>query len=617
MTVASFKNITVEFGDRRILDQVSVSCEEGAVVGLIGSNGAGKSTLLNVLAGTLPATAGLCTLHPKARIGYLKQNSGLSGSRSILEELRSAQKEGLEAIEKLQQTTDPSESARLQAVIDATDAYQIDIRIQTVLNGMGFAGRDLTMRVEALSGGEMTRLALCKLLIEQPNLLLLDEPTNHLDFKTLNWLEEYIKDYKGSVIVVSHDRFFLDRCVTEIWDLEQGSLRRYAGNYTAFKEQKALYLKEQERLYAQQERKIAKLTDYIDRNLVRASTSAMAKSRRKQLEKMERIERPKEEERRLKLKFPLDLAGGNDVLQCRDLSVAVGNGHLLFAGLSFQMKKGEKIAIVGDNGTGKSTLLSVLMGELAPVHGHIRWGANIRPAIFRQALAFEDDHRTVLEEMAHRYPRLTNQELRALLARVSFLGEEVELKVGTLSGGERARFQLAALMQERSNTLLLDEPTNHLDLPAREEVERALAEFSGNLLVVSHDRYFLSHVPDRLLKLTPEGLLELKSLEDDWRGDHRLEEAPPPKEKKQANSGYKSREERAREATRRQEISRLERNLDDLEAQISALNDQMNQQKADYQRLEECCLKLEKLKEQQEQLTEQWLLLMEEAEHTE
>ncbi|MBQ8600054.1 MAG: ABC-F family ATP-binding cassette domain-containing protein [Clostridia bacterium] len=385
MTVAALKNLIVEFGDRRVIDDVSVLCEEGAVVGLIGGNGAGKSTLLNVLAGNLQETAGERFLHPKTRIGYLLQNSGLSGGRTIMEELRSVVQEGLDAIERLPQTTDPKEYARLQAIIDAADAYQIDVRIKTVLNGMGFGGYDLTLDVSELSGGEQTRLALCKLLIEQPNLLLLDEPTNHLDFKTLCWLEEYIKAYKGSVIVVSHDRFFLDRCVSEIWDMEEGRIRCYNGNYTAFKEQKELYLKEQERLYEQQEKEVAKLTDYIDRNLVRASTSAMAKSRRKQLERMELIEKPHSDERRLKLKFPVDLAGGNDVLQCRDLTVSVGEDHLLFSGLTFRMQKGEKIAIVGDNGTGKTTLLSVLMGELAPVSGNIRWGANIRRGIFRQA----------------------------------------------------------------------------------------------------------------------------------------------------------------------------------------------------------------------------------------
>ena len=610
MTVASLKNLIVEFGDRRVIDNVSVACEEGAVIGLIGSNGAGKSTLLNVLIGTQRETAGERSVHPKTRMGYLRQNSGLSGGLSLLDELRSVVRDGLDAIDRLPHTTDPREYARLQAVIDATDAYNIDVRIKTVLNGMGFGSYDLAQDVGSLSGGEQTRLAICKLLIQQPNLLLLDEPTNHLDFKTLCWLEDYIRAYKGSVIVVSHDRFFLDRCVTEIWDMEEGRIRCYKGNYTSFKEQKELYLKEQQRLFEQQEKEVAKLTDYIDRNLVRASTSAMAKSRRKQLERMELMEKPHTDERRLKLKFPVDLAGGNDVLQCRDLTVSVGEDHRLFTDLSFRMQKGEKIAIVGDNGTGKTTLLSVLMGDLEPVSGHIRWGTNVQRAIFRQATRFHNDENTVLQELSDEYPTMTYQQLRSQLAMVSFLGEEVELKVGTLSGGERARDQFAALMPKRCNTLLFDEPTNPLARPAREEVERALAEFTGNLLVVSHDRYFLSHVPTRILKLTPTGLVELKNLEDYW-AQQPAPETLPEKEKKAPPTNYKSKEMRAKEAARRQELSRIERQLDETEKALAEENKRLEEAGTDYKALEECCAKLEQLRALQEELTEQWLLLNE------
>ncbi len=610
MTIVTFQNLTVEFGERAILKGLSGACPEQAVIGMIGSNGAGKSTLLNVLSGQLAPTDGTVSFHPKTRTGYLRQNSGLSGSRSIIEELRYVAHEGLEAIERLSQTTDPKEYARLQALIDATDAYQIDVRIQKVLSGMGFSGRDLSMRVDALSGGEMTRLALCKLLVEQPNLLLLDEPTNHLDFKTLNWLERYLNTYKGTVIVVSHDRFFLDRAATEIWELEAGALRCYTGNYSAYKEQKAQTLKEQTRLYEQQEKEVAKLTAYIDKNLARASTAAMAKSRRNQLERMERIQKPGAVLRKLTLKFPLDQPGGNDVLQCRDLAVEVGEGHRLFSALSFRMQKGEKIAIVGDNGTGKSSLLLALMGELLPVAGTVRWGANIQRGFFRQAIDFEDGNRSVLEELGNRFPLLSYQQLRAALAMVSFLGDEAELKVGSLSGGERARLQFSLLMLERCNTLLMDEPTNHLDLPAREEVERSLTRFEGNLLVVSHDRYFLSHVPTKIYKLTPQGLAPLRSLEDYWAEEPKSE-ASKPVAKKETSGGYQNRQERARAAQHRQQITRLERELQEGEAQIAALHEQMGAGAIDYKELEESCLELEKLKKQQDEKTEEWMALAE------
>lgn len=611
MTIVSLKNLMVEFGERRVLDQVTVSCEEGAVVGLIGGNGAGKSTLLNVLAGRLKPTEGERHLHARARIGYLLQNSGLFGGRSMIQELRSVLQAELEAIDRLPETEDPREYARLQAMIDAADAYQIDVRIKTVLNGMGFGSYDLERDVATLSGGEQTRLALCKLLVEQPNLLLLDEPTNHLDFRTLAWLEEYIKNYKGTVILVSHDRFFLDRCTSEIWEVESGRVRCYPGNYSAYKEQRALWEKEQNRLLEKQEKEVAKLTDYIDRNLARASTSAMAKSRRRQLERMERIDRPEARERRLHLKFPVDQPGGNDVLQCRGLAVRVGEDRLLFQNLSFRMQKGEKIALVGDNGTGKTTLLSVLMGELEPEGGSVRWGANIQKGLFRQAMCFLDEEHTVLEELGALFPQLAYQQLRTALAAVSFLGEDVELKTGSLSGGERARFQLAVLMLRRCNTLLFDEPTNHLDLPAREEIERALEEFPGNLLVVSHDRYFLSRIPRRILKLTSGGLEELKSLADYWEEE---QEAAPAPEKKQKNTGsaYRSREQRAKEAARRQELSGIERGLEEVERLLAEKNAEIEASGSDYLALEECCAALEALQLRRDELTERWLLLQEE-----
>jgi len=345
--------------------------------------------------------------------------------------------------------------------------------------------------------------------------------------------------------------------------------------------------------------------------LVRASTSGMAKSRRKQLEKMELMEKPHSDVRRLHLKFAVDQGGGNDVLQCRELAVTVGEDHRLFSGLSFRMQKGEKIAIVGDNGTGKTTLLSVLMGELSPESGSIRWGANVQRGIFHQATQFVDDEHTVLEELGARYPQMTYQELRSVLAQVSFIGEEVELKVGTLSGGERARFQLAALMPLRCNTLLFDEPTNHLDLPAREEVERSLMDFTGNLLVVSHDRYFLSHVPTKILKLTPSGLVELKRLEDYWE-EEKAEVPSVPKEKKTPPVGFKSKEQRAAEAARRKELSAVERELEAVEREIAEKSAQLEQAGTDYKVLEECCTALEALRARQEELTEQWLLLNEE-----
>jgi ATP-binding cassette subfamily F protein 3 len=289
----------------------------------------------------------------------------------------------------------------------------------------------------------------------------------------------------------------------------------------------------------------------------------------------------------------------------------VGEDHQLFKNLSLQMKKGEKIAIVGGNGAGKSTLFAALMGEFPPVEGRIRWGANIQPALFRQATRFIDDDHSVLEELGALYPQMTYQELRSLLAQVSFVGEEVELKVGTLSGGERARFQFAAMMPKRCNTLLFDEPTNHLDLPAREEVERSMADFGGNLLVISHDRYFLSRVPTRVLKLTENGLEELKNLEDYW---NEPVEAPaaPVKEKKAPPSNYKSKEQRAKEAARRQEISKIERELAEIEAALAEKQNVLDQGSADYKVLEECCTEMEMLRARQDELTEQWLLLQEE-----
>ena len=636
----SLQDIGISFSGNTILEHITADVQEDSRIGLIGANGAGKSTLLNMLTGELENETGEIYRKPMLGVGYLHQNSGLVGENTIRREMRSVFQPVLDAKQKLDDLQldmgqlDPAspeyhekaeEYDKLLSFYETNDGYTIDVKIQTVLNGMGFGGRDLDTRISTLSGGEKTRLALCKLLLREPELLILDEPTNHLDFKTLRWLEEHLREYKGAVIVVSHDRYFLDETAKEIWEVEFGSMRVFPGNYSKYKVLKAELMARWEKEYEAQQEEIADLEDYVARNLVRATTSKSAKSRVKKLERMERIERPREYNKEMYLHFTFGRDPVKEVLNATDLSLTVGEAGRkkhLFDHLSFVIERGDKVAVIGENGIGKSSLLKGLLGQLKFASGRYRWGDEVKIGYFDQENRQLDPDKTVLEELWSRYPQKTETEVRTELGRVLLIGEDVYKKVRVLSGGERAKLAFAVLMAEHRNFLMLDEPTNHLDLRSKEILEDALDEFPGTMLFVSHDRYLLRRVPDKIIEIFSDHVEVFPGNYDYYmekmKEKERLAEiqaaaAPAPVRKPSAGaqSYARGKEQRAEAARIRARIKALEKRLEELETEIAGIEEQMTDPSLGYETLQDLCQQLDALHQEQDASMEEWVELSE------
>ena len=629
------------YQDHHVLRSVALTVENQDRIGLVGDNGCGKSTFLRILTEQElpdpfehdePAIAKA----PNLRIGYLAQNAGLDGSKTVQEEMNNAfaplraAKETMRALEKKMESgltdEETDEYARLSAYFETNDGYTTDVRIRTVLYGMGFAESDLQRTVSGFSGGEKTRLALCRLLLEAPDLLILDEPTNHLDFQTVGWLEDYLKTWRGALLIVSHDRFFLDRLCTSICELERGELTRYKGNYTAFTKLRAENKERQQKEYEAQQREIAKLEDYIARNKVRASTAKAAKSREKQLDKMERIDKPYSAAKTARLQFTYTVVPPVDLLEVKNIDLTVGKGSTqktLMDGISFSVRRGEKIGIVGENGAGKSTLLKVLRNIL-PHKGVVRWAAGTRLGCFEQESESLNPYATVFDELHDRYPALSDFEVRSLLGQVRLTGENVFKETGVISGGERAKLCFAILMMEHGNVLLLDEPTNHLDLATKEILEQALAEFDGTILFVSHDRYLLERLADNLFVME-NGTLErfkgrFSAYQEQIRRRTEAEQAAAAEEKQRKaaedkKAGYRSKEQRALEAKRRAEQKRIEQEMDALQEEQDALQESLTDETVagDYEKMQAVCSRLEEIRLKQDELLEELILLEDEA----
>ena len=484
--LASLTNINKFYNGNQVLDNVCLTIEENDKIGLVGRNGCGKSTLLKILTGSVDPDRftekdGIISTASKTSIGYLEQMGGLDSESTVAEEMRSVFSPILNGIERMREieleielgdNSSADEYQQLSSWIEANDGYNIDIKIKMVLNGMGFTESELTRTVSGFSGGEKTRLCISKLLLEEPNLLILDEPTNHLDFKTIMWLEDYLKSYKGAVLVVSHDRYFLDRICTSICEIERGTLTRYRGNYSAFVRQREESDARKEKEYEIQQKQIAKLEDYVAKNLVRASTTKMAQSKRKQLEKIERTERPFHDTKSAKIRFTYNTEPPLDVLKVKNVDISVGEGSerkTLVNDISFDVRRGEKVGIIGDNGIGKSTLLKIIQEKLTH-KGTVRWNSNVKISYFEQESTNLNKELTVMEEIHSRYPSMSELEVRSLLAQVRLTGENVFKETGVISGGERAKLCFAIMMLEHGNVLILDEPTNHLDLSSKEAI---------------------------------------------------------------------------------------------------------------------------------------------------
>ena len=636
--LVSLQDVGVSFGATPVLEGITAEIQENSRIGLIGANGAGKSTLLNTICGMQEYESGEINRKSGLNIGYLKQNSGLSGENTIWEEMRLVFAPVLKAQEEMERLHGemadcPPDSPEYKALsreydrnlafFEGNDGYLIDVKIRTILNGMGFEDRDVRTVISTLSGGEKTRLALAKLLLSQPELLILDEPTNHLDFKTLLWLEDHLATYKGAIVVVSHDRYFLDKTVKEIWEVEFNALRIFPGNYTKYKALKAELMARWEKEYEAQQEEIADLNDFIAKNLTRASTSKMAKGRIRRLEHMEIIDRPREYTKEMSLRFDFSRDPVKEVLSVTDLSLTVGEGterKHLFDHLSFTLERGEKIAVIGENGIGKSSLLHALRGELTPDCGKIRWGQEVKPGYFDQENRQLHPEMTVLEELWSRWPRKTETEIRNMLGRVLLQGEDVYKKVGVLSGGERAKLAFAVLMMERGNFLMLDEPTNHLDLRSKEILEDALREYKGTLLFVSHDRYLLKAVPDRIIEIFSDHVEVFKGNYDYYLEKQQEKAASAASQAqtrevrpdKPAPSGYKTKQQKAEEAKRRARLREVENRVEELEKEIAAVEESLqhpDQFAGGYREMEEECERLDSLREELNQRMEEWLEL--------
>lgn len=627
------EDVSRSFGSRVIFENADLTLYKGDRIGLIGANGMGKSTFLNVLCGELEPDSGEIILTYGAKIGYLHQHSGLTGNKTVIEELTDVFSDLAETERRMRLLEEmisvagtlPSLSEEYEALNSkfiAADGYNINVKIATVMSGMGFTGRDNDI-VSNLSGGEKTRLALAKLLLEAPDILVLDEPTNHLDFRTISWLEDYLSDYKGAILVVSHDRYFLDKLTDKIWELEDAKISVFKGNYSKYKVLKAEQVKTQLREYEKQQNTIASMEDYVRRNIVRASTSNMAKSRLHQLEHIERIEKPKTKTPTPHFSFEYAIEPVKDVLSVTDLTLTVGaQKRVLGENLEFNVRRGDRIALIGGNGTGKTTLMRTLLSINPHFKGDIVWGKNVKTNYFEQENDAFIPTNSVLDELWRHFPSATPLEMRKRLGAMLFSGDDVYKSVSVLSGGERARLKFAIMAAGDANFLLFDEPTNHLDLPAREALEDALSAFTGTLIFVSHDRYFINTVADRVLELENGNLTAYKGNFDEYQNQKKVAEAAvlaqksaptPAAPKTQANAYHRTKAERSEEAKRKRRINELENLIAETEKEIESLTGELqtNEVASDYQLSMQKCAELEEAQAKHDQFMEEWLTLSE------
>lgn len=641
MIVLSASNITKVYGTDVIIKGVDFHVNNGDRIGLVGRNGAGKTTLLNMITGQLKPDDGQIFLSAGVRMGYLKQRDNFDPENTVMGEIQKVFRHVMQLEEEIDRTADqisknPGDEGlihkldRLHREFEDCGGYTYKSEATGILTSMAFGPETHQKKIKTLSGGEKTRLALAALLLEKPDLLILDEPTNHLDIGMLKWLEQYLASYRGSIIIVSHDRYFLNRSVNRVFEIEHHKLKTYDGNYDQFAEKKRQLREAEIRAYDNQQREIRRQEDMI-RHMKERGTEHLAKrarSREKRLDMVERLERPEGAEGKMRIEFRQDFQSGSDVLMTENLKKSFGSGdgkRILFDCVNMDIKKGEKICIVGQNGIGKTTLLKMIMQEILPDSGRLKIGHNVTFGYYDQGQMLLNSSNTVLEEMKETYRLYSDTKMRSLLGRFLFKGDEVFLKVGDLSGGEKARLSLLKLMLGGANTLLLDEPTNHMDIESKEVFEDALSEFPGTAVIVSHDRYFLQKIPDRILELTPVGIVEYKGKYDYYMekkaqvesGKKYLEEMrqdnghDAPISSEELRRRQKAEEAAARRKARRKES--LEGEISLLEYKISHTEKQMCMPEniSDYEYLERLGEELDEAKKQYEEKLEEWMQLEE------
>ncbi len=646
--VLNIEHLYKYFGGEPILKDICLTVEDKETIGLIGVNGCGKSTLLNIITGELDFDLtedgkGSLSIDPRVKIGYLKQNSGLDSTLTIRDEMKNALSdltETLKRMKELEQTMgDKSgdelkalsdEYASLSAFFEARDGYRMNTKIDMILNGMGFSPDDSDRLISTLSGGEKTRLALAKLLLEEPQLLILDEPTNHLDFMTLKWLEDHLKTYKGSVLIVSHDRYFLDKVCTRICEIENCRLTSYKGGYSQYVAAKKANVIRQEKEYEAQQTEIKKLEEYIAKNKVRASTAKMAKSRQAMLDRIDRIDKPLSMTKAPKIKLEYDIEPTKEAIKLTGCDLTVGFGtdsKTISQSLDLLIRRGEHTGLIGINGAGKTSILKLIMGIIPHEKGSVVFGGNVKLFYFDQEHASLDPSKTALDELLYRFNGLSPETARKVLASVLIQGDDVFKPISILSGGERAKVCFAIMILSKANVLILDEPTNHLDLAAKEVLEEALAEYTGTMLLVSHDRYLLNRTVNRIVELKNG---ELRSFEGNFTAysdiisaeqqqlalsESERKAALQEQAKKESKQKlYRSKEQRALDAKKRARIKELEALIENAEEQIAVLEEEIASPEVtkDYEKLNAKCAELESLRTQLDGNMEEWATLSDE-----
>ena len=514
-------NISKSFGSNEIIKDATFLVNEHEKVAIVGVNGAGKTTLLKILTGEESADSGSITLAKDAKLGYLRQINNVDSALSIIDELYTVIEPILNMEKRMSQMQEDmkhltgseleelySSYTALTHSYELMDGYAAKSRVVGILKGLGFEEADFDRKINTLSGGQKTRVFLAKLLLEEPDIILLDEPTNHLDLRSIEWLESYLLNYKGAVIIVSHDRYFLDKIVSKVIDIENGNVQMYLGNYTDFSNKKQMLLDAKMKEYLNQQQEIKHQEAVITKlkQFNREKSIKRAESRQKQLEKIERVEAPQTYSENMRLSLDISKESGKDVLTVQNLSKSFDQKKL-FWDINFEIKRGERVAIIGDNGTGKTTLLKIINGLLEPDSGEVIYGSNVSVAYYDQEHQVLHMDKTLFDELSDTYPEMTNTQNRNILAAFLFTGEDVYKKIADLSGGERGRVSLVKLMLSKANFLLLDEPTNHLDIVSKDVLENALNNFPGTVCYVSHDRYFINKTATRILDLTENRLL--------------------------------------------------------------------------------------------------------------
>ncbi|WP_232339741.1 ABC-F family ATP-binding cassette domain-containing protein [Bacillus thuringiensis] len=639
MILLQVNGLSKLYGAETILANIKLEVQTKDRIALVGRNGAGKSTLLKIIAGELSHDGGEIIKPKDVSIGYLAQNTGLETSLTIWDEMLTVftHLQQMETkLRRLEQEMGKEENFSNEAIYERLLAdydqlqlnykdqggYQYEADIRSILSGLGFPVETHQTTISTLSGGQKTRLALGKLLLTKPDLLILDEPTNHLDIETLTWLEQYLQGYPGAILIVSHDRYFLDKLVTQVYEISNKESRRFVGNYSKYLDLKSALYEQEMKRYEKQQDEIAKLEDFVQKNIARASTTKRAQSRRKQLDRMELLTRPLGDSKSASFHFDIEKQSGNDVLQVKDATIGYDEDPII-ENVTMRLTRGDSVALVGPNGIGKSTLLKSIMNKLPLLNGDVSFGSNVSVGYYDQEQANLTSSKRVLNELWDEYPLQPEKEIRTILGNFLFTGDDVLKPVSSLSGGQKARLALAKLMMQKSNLLILDEPTNHLDLNSKEILENALIDYPGTLLFVSHDRYFINRVTTTVVELSTEGAqeylgdydyyVEKKNEMIERAAFEQLEQqenqAPVQKTVAQEKLNYLEEKERKQlERQRTRKIEELEQNIVNLEEEIATLEDQLCLPEiyADYEKASEITTKKQTLQEQLETCMAEW-----------